>query len=167
MRLQPRRLTPEITGWLASPVDGRFRRHLSPKPDLFTKQPHGHCLDWEKPGRSAQPVAVSSSTGERAAMTVAWVGCSSHPPQQKRTARDRETDRKLRSDAACDGKRISPCRRVGSGESSMAAGKDRRLKTRTASRQNLKILPFLHSESRFWHTRFGLSGRCFRCCGCW
>ena len=27
-------------------------------------QPHGHCLDWEKPGRSAQPVAVSSSTGE-------------------------------------------------------------------------------------------------------
>ena len=37
----------------------RFRRHLSPKPDLFTKQPHGHCLDWEKPGRSAQPVAAS------------------------------------------------------------------------------------------------------------
>ena len=23
-----------------------------------TKQPHGHCLDWEKPGRSAQPVAA-------------------------------------------------------------------------------------------------------------
>jgi len=22
-------------------------------------QPHGHCLDWEKPGRSAQPVAAS------------------------------------------------------------------------------------------------------------
>ena len=37
---------------------------------------------WEKPGRSAQPVAVSSSTGERVAMMVAWVGCSSHPPQQ-------------------------------------------------------------------------------------
>ena len=32
--------------------------------------------------------------------------------------------------------------------------------------QNQKTLPFLHSESRLWHTRCGLSGRCFRCCGC-
>lgn len=29
-----------------------------------------------------QPVVVSSSTGERVAMMVAQVGCSSHPPQQ-------------------------------------------------------------------------------------
>ena len=52
---QPRSLTLRLYGCHLT----RFRRHLSPKPDLFTKQPHGHCLDWEKPGRSAQPVAAS------------------------------------------------------------------------------------------------------------
>jgi len=30
---------------------------------------------------SVQPVAVSSSTGERVVMMIAQVGCSSHPPQ--------------------------------------------------------------------------------------
>ena len=31
-----------------------------PEPVRTTgKQPHGHCLDWDKPGRSAQPVAAS------------------------------------------------------------------------------------------------------------
>ena len=47
---------------------------------------------WEKPGRSAQPVAVSSSTGERVEGRV-----FESPAATKRTARDRETDRKSRS----------------------------------------------------------------------
>ena len=28
-------------------------------------------------------------------------------------------------------------------------------------------IAILRLASRFWHTRCGLSGRCFRCCGCW
>ena len=141
---------------------------MSPKPDLFTKQPHGHCLDWEKPGRSAQPVAASrrnpfDSSSARLENRACWR--TSRCNIMHRTGSGNRPQIAIR--AACDGKRISPCRRVGSGESSMAAGEDRRLKTRTASCQNQKILPFLHSASRFWHTRCGLSGRCFRCCGCW